>query len=233
MVLTATGAVQTGADTPRPGPDQEPMGNAPAMTQDGAAGVEEIEKLTPEDVSTRLRVALLKALRTSLVALPNSAFPMPMTTLYTAHILPARPFSRTATTPVDIKHSTFKSLPAFLRASDEGGLPKLMDARPDVQEDERRRHAEGRETQQAANAEKTTIVTELTTLPLLEDFGLKSALFMYVEKHDLVNCEQQFINISSDTVFSAALYGSLNANGTTCTHITGFEPFNIFGGCPG
>ncbi|KAH9034465.1 hypothetical protein EDB85DRAFT_1863945, partial [Lactarius pseudohatsudake] len=85
------------------------------------------------DVSTRLRVALLKALRTSLVALPNSAFPMPMTTLYTAHILPARPFSRTATTPVDIKHSTFKSLPAFLRASDEGGLPKLMDARPDVQ----------------------------------------------------------------------------------------------------
>ncbi|KAH9034460.1 hypothetical protein EDB85DRAFT_2222145 [Lactarius pseudohatsudake] len=254
MVVAAAG----GADTPRPGADQEPAGNAPAMTQDGAAGVEEIEKLTPEDVSTRLRAALLQALRTSLVALPNSAFPMPMTTLYTAHILPARPFSRTATTPVDIKHSTFKSLPAFLRASDEGGLPKLMDARPDVQvstvfpthaaviayephctvgeEDEQRRRAEGRETQQAANAEKTTTVTELTTLPLLEDFRLKSALFTYVEKHDLVNClEKQFINISSDTirVFSAALYCSLNAKGTTCTHITGFEPFNIFGGCSG
>ncbi|KAI9428476.1 hypothetical protein H4582DRAFT_2092038 [Lactarius indigo] len=58
---------------------------------------------------------------------------MPTTTLYTAHILPVRPFLRTATTPVDIKHSTFKSLSAFLRASEKEGLLKLKHARPEVQ----------------------------------------------------------------------------------------------------
>ncbi|KAH9037455.1 hypothetical protein EDB85DRAFT_606006 [Lactarius pseudohatsudake] len=312
-----------GPDTPRPGADQEPAEHAPAVTQDGAAEVEEIEQLTPEEVSARLHAALLQALRTSLAALPKSAFPMPTTILYTAHILPARPFSWTATTPVDIKHSAFKSLSAFLRASEKGGLLKLKDARPDVQvgavfpthadviahephrtvgeEDERRRRAEEREAAaEAANAGKTVTVTELWkphlgTLPLFEDLGIdttalyplaevRSALFTYVEKHDLVNSfEQQFINISSDAVFSAALYGSPNAKGTTpapefakrdealkalckhmqpwyritvpgdesiakkgtlrsitvtakarqgrrgktCTHITGFEPFNI------
>ncbi|KAI9429000.1 hypothetical protein H4582DRAFT_2035102 [Lactarius indigo] len=314
-----------GANASLPGAGQEPAENAPAVAQDGAAEAEEIEELTPEEVSTRLRAALLQALQTSLAALPISAFPMPTTTLYTTHILPARPFSREATTPVDIKHSAFKSLSAFLRASEKGGLLKLKEARPDVQvsavfpthpdviahephrtvgeEDERRRRAEQREAQQAAeaaNAGKTTTVTELWkphlgTLPLFEDLGLdtralysladvKSALFTYVEKHDLVNrFEQQFINISSDAIFSAALYGSPNTKGTTpapefakrdealsalckhmqswyritvpgdesiikkgtlrsitvtakarqgrrgksCTHITGFEPFNI------
>ncbi len=128
---------------------------------------------------------------------------MPTTTLYTVHILPARPFSRTATTPVDIKHSAFKSLSAFLRTSEKGGLLKLKDARPDVvvaavfpthadvvmhqphrtvgEEDKRRRRAEEREALQAAeaaNAEKTITVTELWkphlgTLPLFEDLGLE------------------------------------------------------------
>ncbi|KAH8980478.1 hypothetical protein EDB92DRAFT_2094484 [Lactarius akahatsu] len=167
-----------GAAAPQAGMDQEPAENAPAVTQDGPVKIEEVEKLTPENVSTLLRAALLQALRTSLAALPNSAFPMPTTTLYTAHILPARPFSRTATTPVDIKHSTFKSLSAFLRASEKGGLPKLKHARSDVQvaamfpahadvvthrtnhtvgeEDERRRRAKEREAQQAAEAAKAT-----------------------------------------------------------------------------
>lgn len=225
-------------------------------------------------MSARLRAALLQALRTSLATLPNSAFPMPTTTLYTAHILPARPFSRTVTTPVDIKHSAFKSLSAFLRASEKGGLLKLKDARPDVivaavfpthadvvahelhytfgEEDERRRRAEAREARQAAeaaNAEKAITVTELWkphlgTLPLFADLGLesvtaldafsllmpynlstaalyphaevKSAFLAYIEKHDLVNrFEQQYINVSSDAVFSAALYGSLNTKGST------------------
>ncbi|KAI9454256.1 hypothetical protein BJY52DRAFT_767203 [Lactarius psammicola] len=245
------------ADAPRPSAGQENAVNAPAVTQDSTTEVEEIEKLTPEEVSTRLRAALLQALQTTLAALPNSAFPMPTTTLYTVHILPARPFSRTTTTPVDIKHSAFKSLSAFLRASEKGGLLKLKDARPDVQvsavfpthadviahqphrtvgeEDEHRRRVEEREAQQAAaaaNAEKVMTVTErwkphLGTLPLFEDLGLdteasysladvKSALFTYVEKHDLVNrFEQQYINVSSDAVFSAALFGSPNTKGTT------------------
>jgi translation initiation factor 2D len=199
---------------------------------------------------------------------------MPTTTLYTVHILPARPFSRTATTPVDIKHSAFKSLSAFLRASEKGGLLKLKDARPDVvvaavfpthvdvvahhlhhtfrEEDERRRRVEEREARQAAeatNAEKAITVTELwkphlSTLPLFAALELesvtaansfpllmlhnrsttalyphaevKSALLAYVEKHDLVNrFEQQYINVSSDAVLSAALYGSPNTKGST------------------
>ncbi len=109
---------------------------------------------------------------------------MPTTTLYTVHILPARPFTPTATTPVDIKHSTFKSLSAFLRTAEKGGLLKLKDARLDVvvvavypthadavahrphrtvgKEDERRRQT----------------VTELWkpylgTLPLFGDLGLE------------------------------------------------------------
>ena len=128
---------------------------------------------------------------------------MPTTTLYTVHILPARPFTPTATTPVDIKHSTFKSLSAFLRTAEKGGLLKLKDARPDVvvvavypthadavahrphrtvgKEDERRRRVEEHEAQQAAaaeNAQKSMTVTELWkphlgTLPLFGDLGLE------------------------------------------------------------
>lgn len=45
---------------------------------------------------------------------------------------------------------------------------------------------------------------------------VKSAFLAYVEKHELVNrFEQQFINVSSDAVFAAALYGSPNTKGST------------------
>jgi translation initiation factor 2D len=45
---------------------------------------------------------------------------------------------------------------------------------------------------------------------------VKSALLAYVEKHDLVNrFEQLYINVSADALFSAALYGSPNAKGST------------------
>ncbi|KAH9013737.1 hypothetical protein EDB85DRAFT_1899571 [Lactarius pseudohatsudake] len=232
----------SGRDAPRPSAPQDPVENAPAVTQDGTGQVI-IVKLTPE------------ALQTSLAALPNSAFLMPTTTLYMVHILPARPFLRAATTPVDVKNSAFKLLSAFLHASEKGDLLKLKATWPDVQvsvafpthaaiiayephrtfreEDERRRRAEEREAQQAAeaaNAGKTATVTEwwkphLGTLPLFENLGpdtaapypladVKSALFTYAEKHDLVNrFEQQFTNTSSDVVFSAALHSS-NAKGT-------------------
>lgn len=158
------------------------------------------------EVSARLRAALLQALKTTLADLPSSAFPMPTTTLYTVHILRARAFvpttgTTTTTTPVDIKHSTFKSLSAFLRTAEKGGLLKLKDARPDVvvvavytthkdvvahrlhrtvgEEESRKRRAEERDAQQAvaaANAGKSMKVTELWkphlgTLPLFEDLG--------------------------------------------------------------
>ena len=136
----------------------------------------------------------------TLAVLPSSAFPMPAT-LYTVHILPARDFTRTATAPVDIKHSSFKSLSGFLRTAEKGGLLKLKDVRPESvvvavyptradvvahrlhrtagEEESRRRRAEEHEVQQAAaaaNAGKSMNVTELWgphlgTLPLFEHLG--------------------------------------------------------------
>jgi len=44
-------------------------------------------------------------------------------------MLPARPFTWTIATPVDIKDSQFKSLSAFSPTAEK---PKLKDARPDV-----------------------------------------------------------------------------------------------------
>ncbi|KAH9030478.1 hypothetical protein EDB84DRAFT_1676918 [Lactarius hengduanensis] len=227
---------RSGRDAPRPSAPQDPVENAPAVTQDGTGQVI-IVTLTPEEVSVRLRAALLQALRTSLAALPNSAFLMPTTTLYMVHILPARPFLRAATTPVDVKNSAFKSLSAFLHASEKGGLLKLKATRPDVQvsvvfpahaaiiayephrtfreEDEWRRRAEEREAQQAAEAANAgrpgRLPPTAAPYPLVD---VKSAFFTYAEKHDLVILfEQQFTNTSSDAVFSAALHSS-NAKGT-------------------
>ena len=52
---------------------------------------------------------------------------------------------------------------------------------------------------------------------------VKSALIAYVEKHDLVNrVEQQYINVSSDAVFSAVLYGSPNAKGAAKVSVPEF-----------
>lgn len=65
-------------------------------------------------------------------SLPLSVFPIPATTFYASYILPARPASATPTTPIDIKHSAFKSLAVLLRQSEKQGLLKLKDARPDV-----------------------------------------------------------------------------------------------------
>ena len=52
---------------------------------------------------------------------------------------------------------------------------------------------------------------------------VKSALLAYVAKHELVNrVEQQYLNVSSDAVFSAALYGSPNAKGGSAVSVPEF-----------
>ncbi|KAH9013732.1 hypothetical protein EDB85DRAFT_904431 [Lactarius pseudohatsudake] len=243
-----------GADTPQPGADQEPAENTPTVTQDGPVNIEEIEKLTPEEVSTLLRAALLQALRTSLVALPNSAFPMPTTALYTAHILPARPFSRTATTPVDIKHSTFKSLSAFLRASEKGGLLKLKHARSNVQvaamflthadivthrthctvgeEDERRRRANEREAQQAAEAAKATeLCKHMQPLYRIAVSGDESIVKRSALGSMTVTAKARpgHRGKARQALRSKARRGKTKQGrqGRACTHITGFEAFYL------
>ncbi|KZT39203.1 hypothetical protein SISSUDRAFT_1070619 [Sistotremastrum suecicum HHB10207 ss-3] len=95
--------------------------------------------LSPQEVSAILRTSTLQALSTSLAALPKSSFPLSASQLYTTHILPSRPAfipspsnAAPATTPVDIKHSSFKSLTAFLKSLEKEGLIKTKDIRSEV-----------------------------------------------------------------------------------------------------
>ncbi|KAH7922526.1 hypothetical protein BV22DRAFT_1070355 [Leucogyrophana mollusca] len=91
--------------------------------------------LSKEEVSSILRTSLLQAIRTSLSALPPSTYPIPASTFYSSHILPSRPayFSSSApSTPVDIKHSSHKSLTAFLKSAEKDGLLKLKEMKSDV-----------------------------------------------------------------------------------------------------
>ncbi|TFY63903.1 hypothetical protein EVJ58_g2961 [Rhodofomes roseus] len=91
--------------------------------------------LTPEDVSHYLRDALLQALQTSLASLPASSFPIPASTFWSSYILPARPVYATGRrepldpSKMDVKHSTHKSVKAFLKACAKDGLIKLKDAK--------------------------------------------------------------------------------------------------------
>jgi translation initiation factor 2D len=59
---------------------------------------------------------------------------MPSTTFYTTYLLPARPAPtpNTSPTPVDIKHSTHKSLTTFLKAAEKAHLLTLKSTKGDV-----------------------------------------------------------------------------------------------------
>ncbi|KZS88795.1 hypothetical protein SISNIDRAFT_387553, partial [Sistotremastrum niveocremeum HHB9708] len=93
-----------------------------------------------EDVSAILRTSALQALSSSLSSLPKSSFPISASQLYTSHLLPSRPAyipsslssTEEATTPVDIKHSSFKTLTSFLKSLEKEGLIKTKDIRGEL-----------------------------------------------------------------------------------------------------
>ncbi|KZV88547.1 hypothetical protein EXIGLDRAFT_651009 [Exidia glandulosa HHB12029] len=90
--------------------------------QEPSAQEQEERVLKPDEVDAFLRTALLHAIR----SIPRNALPLSTSQFYSAHILPSRPLAATnAITPVDIKHSSFKSLTAFLKAAEKDGLLKL------------------------------------------------------------------------------------------------------------
>ncbi|OAX35496.1 hypothetical protein K503DRAFT_696918 [Rhizopogon vinicolor AM-OR11-026] len=93
-------------------------------------------ELTKEDVSRILHDALLQAIKTSLSTVQNSVLPMTSSTFYSTYILPSRPAPSpsqpTTSTPIDIKHSSHKSLVSFLKSAEKQGLLKLKDAKSDV-----------------------------------------------------------------------------------------------------
>lgn len=117
---------------------KEPPATPPPNSETSAEGGEsELTSLTPDRVSSLLRTSLIQALRTTIGFLPSSAFPLPSSTLYSAHILPSRPSfvpapsapGSEASTPIDIKHSSYKTLTLFLRAVEKDGLLRLKEVK--------------------------------------------------------------------------------------------------------
>jgi translation initiation factor 2D len=57
---------------------------------------------------------------------------MPSTTFYTTHLLPSRPAYNPSSIPIDIKHSTHKSLTAFLKAAEKANLVSLKSIKTEL-----------------------------------------------------------------------------------------------------
>ncbi|RDX44971.1 eukaryotic translation initiation factor SUI1 family protein [Lentinus brumalis] len=114
----------------------------PAAAGDGTAAPDEngppSATLTPEDVSDCLRSALLQAIGMSLDGVPPSTFPISASTFWSSYVLPARPAQALTASglidasAVDVKHSTFKNVKSFLKASAKEGLLKLKETKGDV-----------------------------------------------------------------------------------------------------
>ncbi|OSD03739.1 eukaryotic translation initiation factor SUI1 family protein [Trametes coccinea BRFM310] len=109
-----------------PDPDVEPKSN-------GAKGA-----LLPPNVSSLLRTALIQAIGTTLSKIPPSSFPMSASTFWSTYVLPARPafalemYGLPDASSIDVKHSTFKNVKTFLKASAKEGLIKLKESKSDV-----------------------------------------------------------------------------------------------------
>ncbi|KZT25056.1 hypothetical protein NEOLEDRAFT_1093490 [Neolentinus lepideus HHB14362 ss-1] len=111
---------------------QSPEVNAVAKAQEPEPELSEPVQpsLAPDEITEILRTSLLLSLATPP---PSSSFPMLSTTFYTSHILPYRPaYMATSSTPVDIKHSSAKSLSAFLKSMEKAGLLTLKSQKGDI-----------------------------------------------------------------------------------------------------
>ncbi|KAF9649472.1 hypothetical protein BDM02DRAFT_3230271 [Thelephora ganbajun] len=87
--------------------------------------------LSREEVSEALRSALLESISVTLSKVPPGSFPITPSIFYETYILPYRSFQLTkaVNTPVDVKHSEFKSLTAFLKVSAKEGLIKIKETK--------------------------------------------------------------------------------------------------------
>ncbi|KAJ8522169.1 hypothetical protein ONZ45_g1198 [Pleurotus djamor] len=112
---TASGSVEPAATSP---PDD-------ATTTD--VELSSVPELSSEEITDVLRTSLIQAIRSSLSKLNPASFPLAATILYSNHILPSRPAfpSKPSKTPIDIKHSSHKTLTTFLKAMEKDGLISL------------------------------------------------------------------------------------------------------------
>ena len=97
-------------------------------------------------MSDILRAAVLQAIASTAKSLTPSSFPIPAGTFYSSYILPFRPTfvqqaqsdttssneGASSTYPaIDIKHSSYKSLAAFLKDLDKQGILDVKDMKPE------------------------------------------------------------------------------------------------------
>ncbi|KAI0935165.1 hypothetical protein AcW1_005169 [Taiwanofungus camphoratus] len=196
-----------------------------------SAAVERDPAITPEEMSHHLHEALLQALSTTLASLPPSAFPISASTFWSSYILPARPAHPDAST-LDAKHSTHKSVKAFLKACAKEGLIKLKDAKGgDVvvaavfpahtatpEGGDRERKEKEAEEKKRGEIQVTElwkplgstvgwfVAVEKDTSELYTLPDLKMLLNAYISSKNLVNAqEQQYINVGEDATLLAAI----------------------------
>jgi len=94
----------------------------------GASQAEQSKELAPEEVTRILRSSLIQAIKD----LPPGILPMNSSTFYSTYILPSRPSFVDGSTLIDIKHSSFKTLSHFLKASAQEGLIKNKEQKGDI-----------------------------------------------------------------------------------------------------
>ncbi|KAI5999986.1 hypothetical protein EDD15DRAFT_2236013 [Pisolithus albus] len=126
---------------------------APQFSKEGELHLDSCRDviLSRTEVSTILCDAVLQAIRCTVKSLPTASFPIPAGTFYSSYILPYRPASFRRPVPgpgdssapsgndsgaseyplIDIKHSTYKSLAAFLKILDKQGILTIKDMKPE------------------------------------------------------------------------------------------------------
>lgn len=93
------------------------------------AVIPESKVLTKDkEVTKILRSSLIQAIKD----LPPGILPINSSTFYSTYILPSRPSFVDGSTPIDIKHSSFKTLSHFLKASAQEGLIKNKEQKGDL-----------------------------------------------------------------------------------------------------
>ncbi|TBU43036.1 eukaryotic translation initiation factor SUI1 family protein [Dichomitus squalens] len=133
-----------GAPPAQPSPDgtsaqdAQPPATADAPTDADESAESKATSLSPEDVSACLRAAVLHTIGMRLANVPPSTFPIPASTFWSSHVLPARPAAALGPNGladaswIDVKHSTHKNVKSFLKACAKEGLIKLKETKGDV-----------------------------------------------------------------------------------------------------
>ena len=91
-----------------------------------------VASLSPSDVSTLLSLALLQALTSN--SLPLSSFPIPASSLYSAHVLHNRPayIPKDQRDEVVIGKSEWKKLAKWMKEVSKGGLLRIKEAKGEI-----------------------------------------------------------------------------------------------------